>query len=893
MRTLRRLALASLSVPVLLATSALLPAGCALPSRDNLADPQNRPVAILAAVTLQGGRSTPFAFDASGSYDPQDPNATLHYAWEFDDPLVDVDLDPSELDDFDDGAPDAAQVSHSFPRVFAADSNGEGVVIRHVRVRVTNDRGGASTAETSIVVSNERPIVDPGEALFLPTHDESPVTLDALGGGADPTTIDPDGDALTFTWTQLSGPAAVLDTSIDPEFHRFVRLVPPASSTQSLTFRVDGSDGMATQSGFLRVHRARQLWITSRGPTRVHRYFPEFRSKTALEDLSSPGSTVTLAGTNVVAVTAAGNVWTAEPVNGTDTLVRRLDPQLRQTESFTIPGYRTASWGEAEGEDLCLTLVVPGDAVARLTPGTGLVAAPAPLAGAVRTHATGTGDCWAVGGTEIDMLDANGALSPVATGFVGLNRSTVDVSGNLWASDVDASTFASSAIYRVSPTGVVDDMYDYPPQSPTTDVRLVTDLAPRRSGGVFVHDSIRQLSTLSSAGVFAATDAPELRLNPGLAVRQIVSDTAQATLWLADSQSGDLVQLFDAGDTLREVARISIETLAPSAPLFLSPAQAPDGSVVATAAGTDTWLFRIPGHMNVGGRVNAPLYTTFPRQPAVDAVRGAAWLFDGATNAVRLLRFAPSGRVLALVPTFVFEIAGTGDGRVWGTQYPAGSLESNRIVLFSSTGGLLTSADDPAGSSLAAPDAHGDRACAVEQAAFSGSIFSSDTGAVRLTYATTQATLETLGALPAGGTNAFTQCWIDRGDGAAWFYLEGDACMGGSTPSSVERFAPGETTPSLTVTGLVGCRLYGDPTSGVWAEDASGIVRILSSGKTTQTLPFSGTPVPCEGGDPTCYEVWSISTSGLAVEQHDAGGNVVDSFSPDTHAQVTDFTLVP
>lgn len=888
MRTLRCIPIAGV----------FLAAGCSLPSRDNLRDPQNRPVAILNAVTVEGGRATPFELDASQSYDPRNPGAVLHFHWELSDPIADADLGTDELDDFDDVPGDSGHIFQTFPRAFVGDSNGEGILVRHVRVRVETDGGSTSDAEATIVVRNRRPIVDPGEDLFLSTTRTATVVLDAHGGGFDPTSIDPEGDPLYFTWTQLSGAAVVLDTAIDPVFHRLISFVPPLTKG-SLTFRVDGTDGMSAETGLLRVHRAKQVWIASRAPTRLYRIFPDFLSKTSLEAVGAPGVPINFTGMNVVAVTSSGNVWTAEP-SGADTLVRQLDPALRQIATWTVPGYATPSWAAAEGEDLCLVVVKtvapqnPNRAFVRVS-SMGVVSTPVG-SDAIETWGTGSGDCWAVSRTKIEMLDPAGAVSPVASGFDVLNRATVALDGKLWASESDLNV-AAKRIVRVSDLGLVEDMHLFDPPLVNGQGTFITDLVARRTGGIFFHTGLRQLSALSETGVVALTDAPPLRLDVNAARQQLVSDLSDGTLWFADSQSGDLVHLIDAGDTVRELGRTPIEALAPSAPLFLTPAIANDGSLLATAVGIDSWLFRIPTHMNANQRVNADLHATVESVLAVDQARGAAWIADNATTDQRLLRTSAEGRFLVNTgPTNVLRIVSTADTGAW-TLSISGQTLLYRISMVSSTGATLNSAFSTGQEGFLDLDAAEDDACAIIQAD-RAALHPGDsvTEAVRL--ARGSSLIDVAFTLPAGA-EGLTRCYVDRSDRALWLVsVDADCIDTGSGTTTLRRFAFGQTSPSLTLTGI-GAGPFAcsgatpDPVGGIWMISGAGLARIGASGDTGETLGAVGRVFPCGNGDPACREVWRLGLQGKELDKYDASGTLVGRYSAATAGQITAFDVVP
>jgi hypothetical protein len=100
----------------------------------------------------------------------------------------------------------------------------------------TSDPSGAVSTDTvSIVVNaNQAPIPDAGPDQTV--QGSSTVTLDGSG------TTDPDGDPVTYTWTQFAGPTVTLSdrNSVNPTF-----VAPQATSTpQVLEFRLRPNDGV-------------------------------------------------------------------------------------------------------------------------------------------------------------------------------------------------------------------------------------------------------------------------------------------------------------------------------------------------------------------------------------------------------------------------------------------------------------------------------------------------------------------------------------------------------------------------------------------------------------------------------------------------------------------------
>src|SRR5690606_27123976 len=144
-----------------------------------------------------------------------DPDGdTVTYAWtQVDGPAVTLD------------APNAATTTFTAPEV-TADAT--------ATFKLTVSDGalsGEDTVVVSIVNVNRAPIADAGEAQTVRQGDE--VTL--TGGG-----VDPDGDVLTFAWTQVSGEAVTLNgaSTSTPTF-----TAPELSDDTELVFALVVSDG--------------------------------------------------------------------------------------------------------------------------------------------------------------------------------------------------------------------------------------------------------------------------------------------------------------------------------------------------------------------------------------------------------------------------------------------------------------------------------------------------------------------------------------------------------------------------------------------------------------------------------------------------------------------------
>lgn len=175
----------------------------------------NQTVAELATVSLDGTAS----YDLNGD--------SLTYQWlQVSGPAVTL------------SSPTAAAPSFTAPVVFATTTLVFGLVVSD---------GSASSAPSQVTVTvqntvNEPPVANAGPDQTV--NESASVTLSAAASS------DPNGDTLSFTWVQLSGPSVSLSstTGVSPTF-----IAPVVTADQTLTFRVTASDGVASATDTVSV----------------------------------------------------------------------------------------------------------------------------------------------------------------------------------------------------------------------------------------------------------------------------------------------------------------------------------------------------------------------------------------------------------------------------------------------------------------------------------------------------------------------------------------------------------------------------------------------------------------------------------------------------------------
>ncbi|MEM9085781.1 MAG: PKD domain-containing protein [Pseudomonadota bacterium] len=174
------------------------------------------------ATTVNGG--TTVSLDATGSTDPE--GDALTFAW-------------TQISGSSVGLSNANSATPTFTAPTAMGSAQPIVFEVLVSDGVTGTPGPSQTAQVTITVSaNRPPVADASNDQSVRGGDA--VTLDGSGS------TDPDGDTLSYTWTQISGPAVTLSdaNAVSPTF------TAPVATTndQGIVFSLSVSDGADTAS---------------------------------------------------------------------------------------------------------------------------------------------------------------------------------------------------------------------------------------------------------------------------------------------------------------------------------------------------------------------------------------------------------------------------------------------------------------------------------------------------------------------------------------------------------------------------------------------------------------------------------------------------------------------
>ena len=315
-----------------LPTAALQTLTFSLVANDGVADsaadtvdifvPTNNAPAASAGVaqTVTGG--TLVTLDASGSSDPD--GDALTYAWtQISGPSVTLT-----------GAATVAPTFTAPPATLVAQT-------LDFQLAVTDPFGASSTGTVAVTVSpNQLPVADAG-ADQGPIDAGQTVTLDGTGSS------DPDGDPLTYSWVQLSGPAVTLSNASDaqPTF-----VAPNANATA--TFELTVSDGQSTSTDTVAVE------LRAVGTITIVQQLPGAATQVSFtSNLPALSTSVTTA--NGVAQISAQSVpigaYTVTAGDLSASGVALTDISCSDTDSAGDVTSRTATIQLAAGEDVTCT----------------------------------------------------------------------------------------------------------------------------------------------------------------------------------------------------------------------------------------------------------------------------------------------------------------------------------------------------------------------------------------------------------------------------------------------------------------------------------------------------------------------------------------------------------
>lgn len=763
---------------LLLPLGAAVVAACEIPARDNPHDPDNAPDFLVQANPISGGRSTEFHFTAVISSD-----AGCSIAWELDDPRYDA----GDPDDFDTDGDETLDTFLTLTTgMFDPASQGAVAIPRRVRAQARCAQGIAE-AGVDVVLVNTAPIADAGEDLFVSEQADAYVVLDACGGGSLCTSTDAEGDSLQYEWSSITDPS--LDpVELDPAGRR-AAFTMTDDMRRPIIFKVVASDGLAESAAFVTVNRATQIWLGTFAPQGLYRIFPGFQVLRTYED----GGAAFFGAPKTIELDSSGELWIG---NGSSPEVMRLTTDRVLLDSWSIAGSSVHSVAPLGSGGACVAnLNFPDTEFRRLSPGGVVSGVLATGVGKTEVYRVAqTNRCWIKDKTSVRILEANGSVTPVASGFANLRGATTRPDGSLWVAD------GGGIVSRLDGSGGRTDFSD----------PAVTSLGgiAEHPSGVWLHGS-QKLLVLTTAGSWIETDAaPSLITTTNH--KSLVGDVVGRAVWVTDFQQNSLRRFVDTGAAhVIETANVPVSDMeAPGSLLATVAVVSTDGSLFASTFGgaTSGTLARIPAHGRKFEQVPGAHGSYF--SIAADVSRGSLWVTDG-----NLSRISGEGRNL-----FEPRAIGAGgvvampDGTAWiGVADRAGS----GIRHVDTDGQFVGDALDLGTSALGAIGGSEEAVCGLS-AADPGNFVDAEPFRIDPTAPQLESFSTIVGETPISAVaSAGGGCWFATG------------CTG-NTPDRVFYVPPGASDPTSQVmaangTDFASCSvaLAADPADdGVWVVDA-------------------------------------------------------------------------
>ncbi len=643
----------------LLLLAAIAPWACAIPERDNPFDPAVAPRAKLViravgetdTVINQGGRNTPFLLDASES---KGGSGGLRYAFELENDQCAGRAADSRA--FQTPPTEGATLETTLPVEEAAfGEDGTGDVIRIVCVRVTDREGHIGVASAAVVVRNEEPAPDAGGTMFVA---RGPVVLDACGGRPDPdtcTTTDADGDPLAFSWARVAG-AGPEPVPLDEDGRRARFDVP--STGDFFRFQVTATDGLARESGSLTVSVSKQVWVSTRFPSRLLRVFPDHPRATTgyvttaglvsfpngqMGGAFAPGDgTFLAAGDGIIAGPAPPIVR----LDGAFRAVERWYPAPTTSppaskDAFTVPSLtdrcavvRYDDAGETTSVAAFVVLAPGGGNPVEAKRDDGAPFGQTGPAGATAVLPRDDGRCWTIG-TRIGILDTAGSWTPVSSDNVLLGRfdsAAALPDGRVCVLGEDAAGTPGLRCLEGSSLVLLPD--------PTFDFTYARAMTAHPDGNRLLVHSINTDTVLAvdpetgeaseEPGIPAFSGQLNLGGNP-----IFVSDRETASLWFVDGLSQVLFRYEYLGDRWTFAGSIPPDAIIgdTASGIFSWHSLAVDpvsGNAVATfetgASGDVGLVAKIPFHLRSVERL--PGLVGERARLAGDPTRGTVWYSD-------------------------------------------------------------------------------------------------------------------------------------------------------------------------------------------------------------------------------------------------------------------------